>query len=307
MTGPIVILGIFVADATFRTPRPPRTGETLIGSGFALGPGGKGSNQAVAAALAGGQARFLTRLGFDTFADMAFKTWQDAGVTPVVIQDDKSYTGAAGIFVQEASGDNAIIVCPGAANEISPADIDGWSEEIRGAGVFMTQLEQPLGAALHGLRTARDFGVTTILNPAPAAKLPTEMLALCDYVTPNETEAEGLTGIPVTTIDDARHAAEKLLGLGSKAAIVTLGANGALFHDGDQSVHVPAFSAGPVHDTTGAGDCFNGGFAAELTRGADPVEAVRFGCAAAAISVTRPGAAASMPTRAEIEALIAKA
>lgn len=306
MTGPIVILGIFVADATFRAKRAPKTGETLVGSGFALGPGGKGSNQAVAAARAGGRTRFLTRLGQDTFADMALKTWADAGVAPVVIQDKDYYTGAAGIFVQEATGDNAIIVCPGAANAISPADIDGWAQEIREAGVFMTQLEQPLPAAMHGLEVARAAGVTTILNPAPAAALPEGMIALCDYVTPNETEAEGLTGIAVASPDDARRAADALLALGARAAILTLGANGALYHDGARSVHVKPFDAGPAHDTTGAGDCFNGAFATALTQGLDPVDAVRFGCAAAAISVTRPGAAASMPERAEIDALLAR-
>ncbi len=141
--------------------------------------------------------------------------------------------------------------------------------------------------------------MTTILNPAPAAPLPTGMLALCDYVTPNESEAEALTGLPVTTVAEAEAAARALRAMGAGAAVITLGAQGALFHDGTQTVHVPAVNAGPVVETTGAGDAFNGGFAVALAEGADPVAAVRFGCATAGISVTRPGTAPSMPARAE--------
>lgn len=304
MTGHIAILGVFVADTAYRAARPPRMGETIMGNSFALGPGGKGSNQAVAAAMAGGEVHFITRLGRDPFADMALATWDKAGVTPAITQHDDSYTGAAYIFVEEATGDNAIIVCPGVAGLISPADIEARAELIGGAAVFMTQLEQPMDAALRGLEIARAGGAVTILNPAPAAELPAGMLALCDYATPNESEAEALTGLPVTTPEDAARAAEALLSQGVGAAIVTLGAQGALFHDGTAPVHVPAFDAGAVVETTGAGDAFNGGFAAALARGAAPLEAVRFGCATAAISVTRPGTAPAMPARAEIEALL---
>jgi len=306
MTGKIVILGVFVADTAYRADRAPNIGETILGNSFALGPGGKGSNQAVAAARAGGAAHFITKLGQDPFADMALATWADAGVTPEVTQHDDSYTGAAYIFVEEASGDNAIIVCPGVARTISPEYIEGRAGLIGGADVFMTQLEQPMDAAVRALQIARAGGATTILNPAPADVLPGGMLALCDYVTPNETEAAGITGLPVTSVDEAREAAEMLLARGVGAAIITLGGNGALYHDTTQSVHVPVISAGPVVETTGAGDAFNGGFAAALARGADPINAVRFGCATAGISVTRPGTAPSMPALAEIEALLAR-
>ena len=303
---PIVILGVFVADTAYRAARQPRMGETILGDSFALGPGGKGSNQAVAAARAGGDVRFITRLGRDTFADMALATWAGAGVKPAVTQDAGSYTGAAYIFVDSATGDNAIIVAPGAAALISEADIDGQAALIAGAGVFVTQLEQPLPAALRALQIAREGGVTTILNPAPAAPLPAGMLALCDYVTPNESEAEALTGLPVTTPSEAEAAAGALRAMGAGAAVITLGAQGALYHDGTRTVHVPALNAGPVAETTGAGDAFNGGFAVALAEGADPVAAVRFGCATAAISVTRPGTAPSMPARTEIDALLAR-
>ena len=176
---------------------------------------------------------------------------------------------------------------------------------IRSADVFVTQLEQPVPVALHALKLARAAGVRTVLNPAPAAALPDGMVALCDYITPNESEAEALTGLPVTSVDQAIAAARALRAMGAGAAIITLGDKGALFHDGAQTVHVPAFHAGPVLETTGAGDAFNGGFAAALAGGADPVTAVRFGSATAGISVTRAGTAPSMPALAEIQALLA--
>ncbi len=302
--GKVVILGVFVADTAYRAPRQPKMGETILGKSFALGPGGKGSNQSVAAAMAGAETHFISRLGQDPFADMALATWAKAGVTPAITQDPKSYTGAAYIFVEDSTGNNAIIISPGAAADISTADVDANADLIRSAKVFITQLEQPIPVAVHALHLARAAGVTTILNPAPAASLPEGMLALCDYVTPNESEAEALTGLPVTSVAEAETAAKALLALGAGAAIITLGDKGALFHDGTRTVHVPPFKAGPVVETTGAGDAFNGGFAAALAEGQDPVDAVRFGSATAGISVTRPGTAPSMPSRAEIEALL---
>jgi ribokinase len=306
MAGRIVILGVFVADTAYRADRPPRMGETILGNSFALGPGGKGSNQAVAAARLGADVSFLSRLGRDPFAEMALKTWEAAGVMPVVTQSEKSYTGAAYIFVEEATGDNAIIICPGAAATISPADVEANAELIRSAAVFVTQLEQPIEAAVRALEIAREAGVCTILNPAPANSLPDGMLSLCDFVTPNESETEGLTGMEVRSADDARRAADVVLSMGVGAAVITLGDKGALFHAEGLSELVPAFDAGPVAETTGAGDAFNGGFAVALARGDDPVTAVRFGCATAGISVTRPGTAPSMPTLAEVEDLLSR-
>ena len=302
--GRVVILGVFVADTSYRADRAPRMGETIMGNSFALGPGGKGSNQAVAAARMGGDVHFVTKLGQDPFADMALKTWEKAGVTPSVEQVADSYTGAAYIFVEEASGDNAIIICPGVAATISAEDIRAKSALIEGASVFVTQLEQPMPAAHEALRIARAANVTTILNPAPAAPIAPEMLALCDYVTPNETEAEELTGVSVADLDGAEKAAKALLAKGVGAAVITLGENGAYFNDGNRAEHVRAFNAGPVQETTGAGDAFNGAFATALAEGHDPVVAMRMGCATAAISVTRAGTAPSMPSRAEVEALL---
>ena len=302
--GKVVILGVFVADTAYRAPRQPKMGETIMGKSFVLGPGGKGSNQAVAAAMAGADCHFISRLGQDPFADMALATWVKAGVHPAVTQHSDSYTGAAYIFIEDATGNNAIIISPGAAALISTGDVDAKADLIRGAQVFVTQLEQPIPVALHALKLARAAGVVTILNPAPAASLPDGMLRYCDYVTPNESEAEALTGIVVTSVEDALVAAKALRAMGAGAAIITLGDKGALFHDGVRTLHVPAFKAGPVVETTGAGDAFNGGFAAALSEGMDPALAVRFGSATAGISVTRAGTAPSMPPRAEIDALL---
>ena len=302
--GKVVILGVFVADTAYRAARQPKLGETILGRSFVLGPGGKGSNQAVASAMAGAETWFISRLGRDAFADIALATWKKAGVHPAVTQHEDSYTGAAYIFIEDGTGNNAIIISPGAAAEISEADVDANAALIRGARVFVTQLEQPIAVALHALKLARAAGVVTILNPAPAAALPAGMLGFCDYVTPNESEAEALTGVVVASVEDALVAARALRALGAGAAIVTLGEKGALYHDGTRTVHVPPYKAGPVVETTGAGDAFNGGFAAALSEGMDPVAAVRFGSATAGISVTRAGTAPSMPSRGEILALL---
>jgi ribokinase len=303
MMKPIVVLGVFVADATYCADRQPKMGETILGNAFSLGPGGKGSNQAVAIGRLNAPVDMLTRLGRDDFADMALNTWKAAGVTPQIIWTPESYTGAAYIFIEEATGNNAIIVCPGAARLISPADIEASRALIESASIFITQLEQPIDTAEAALGIAKRAGVTTILNTAPAAPLPDSIFALCDYMTPNETEVEDMTGVKVVSLEDAKAAANALLARGVGTAVITLGERGALIHNHNMSEIVPIFSAGPVMETTGAGDAFNGGFAVGLARGLPPVEAARFGCAVAGISVTRKGAASSMPSLSEAEAL----
>lgn len=300
----VVVLGVFVADASFRADRLPVMGETILGRSFSLGPGGKGSNQAVAAGRAGADVTFVSRLGQDTFGEMAMTLWAEAGVLPAVTRGGD--TGAAFIFLDAKTGENAVIVSPGVAGTISPEDIDARADLVAGASVFVTQLEQPMDAALRALQVARGGGAITVLNPAPAATLPEGMLALCDYITPNETEAETLTGIAVTDMTSARAAGDALLALGVGAVVLTLGSEGALLHSAEQSVHIPALNAGPVVATVGAGDAFNGGFATALSEGLTPVKAAHFATAVAALSVTKDGAAASMPLRAEIEALLGR-
>jgi len=302
----VAILGIYVTDLAFMAPRQPVIGETILGGGFAMGPGGKGSNQAVAAGKAGGRVRLITRIGADPFGDHAETVWAAAGVSARAPRSADVATGAAYIFVQDGTGDNAIIVAPGAAGLIDAADVDAAAEDICAARVFMTQLEQPIPSARRGLEIARAAGVTTILNPAPAAEIDDALLALCDYVTPNETEAAALTGMPVATLDDAARAGAALIARGAGCAVLTLGANGVMIVAASGATHVPGFDVGPAVDTAGAGDAFNGGFAVALAQGADVRAAARFGCAVGALSVTRRGTAASMPTRAEIDALLAR-
>ncbi len=303
----VVVLGIFVADLAFRAPRLPVMGETILGHGFAMGPGGKGSNQVIAAARAGGRAAMITRLGRDAFGEIAERAWSADGVdTASVTLDPDNPTGAAFIFVSTETGNNAIIVESGAAGRISPEDVRGAEDLIRGAKVFVTQFEQPIPAAMEGLSIARRHGVTTILNPAPAVPVDDEIFPLCDYVTPNETEAAALTGIPVETVEDARRAAADLVRRGARNALITLGEKGALLHGADGDHMVPAIRVAKVVDTTGAGDAFNAGFAVALAEGKAPAEAVRFGCVLAGLSVQKPGTAPSMPTRAEIEAALAE-
>jgi ribokinase len=299
--GKVVVLGVFVADTAYRAARMPNMGETIMGTSFALGPGGKGSNQAVACARMGAETHMITKLGQDDFAKLALGTWEQAGVIPHVEQVSDSYTGAAHIFIEDATGDNAIIVAPGAAALIDIADIEAHAALIADADVFVTQLEQPMAAAMRGLEIARAAGVTTVLNPAPAAVLPHGMLALCDYVTPNETECEALTGIAVQTQTQAKQACNALRDLGVGTPIITMGDQGAFLYGHGL---VPAVGAGAVIETTGAGDAFNGGFAAVLAEKKSSLEAARYGCATAGISVTKAGTAPAMPRRDMVDALI---
>src|ERR1700691_2512774 len=237
---------------------------------------------------------------------MAQKTYDAEGIdTRFLIRTQGGTTGAAGIIVQESSGDNAIIVAPGAANALTYEEIDQARDQIQESAVFMTQLELPVPTVEYGLRTARALGVPTILNPAPACELNDSIFELCDYITPNESEAAAMTGFPVVSLADAEKAADKLLARGVRNVILTRGAQGALVKTESFTENVEAFDAGPVLDTTGAGDAFNGGLAVALSEGLNVVEATRFGCVVAGISVTRYGTAPSMPKRAEVEEMMA--
>ena len=301
----IVVLGSFVADVAFRAARLPGWGETLMGSGFALGPGGKGSNQAVAAARAGAKVRMISRLGEDAFGRLARETWAADGVDASLVGTCEVATGSAVILIDEVRGENAIIVVPGACYTLTPTDVDRVGEAIRSAEVLLTQMELPLATVERGLQVAREAGVVTILNPAPAQRLSDAMLGLVDFLIPNESEAALLTGLEVESMEQAESAARMLLARGARNVIVTMGAKGALVcAGGADAVRVAAFDAGAVVETTGAGDAFCGGFAAALSEGLTVLGAAQFGCAAAGISVTRAGTAPSMPRRAEIDALL---
>lgn len=302
----VTVMGSFVADVAFRTDKLPAWGETYMGTSFQLGPGGKGSNQAVAAARAGAKVSFISKLGKDPFGDLARKTYREEGIDTQHLLSTTTPTGAAAIIIDAHTGENSIIVVPGACYELTPEEVDQMKDLIAGSGIFLAQLELALPTVEHGLKLARSLNVPTILNPAPACKLPRSIFQYCDFVTPNETEAEVLTGIKVATQADAERAADAFLGLGVRNAIITLGSQGAFVKNASMRAHIPAYHAGPVVETTGAGDAFNGGFAAALAEGMDVLQAAHFGCAVAGISVTRAGTAPSMPFRAEVDALLKK-
>ncbi len=302
----ITILGVFVADLTFRSDRLPKVGETLIGSSFKLGPGGKGSNQAVAARRAGAEVRFITMLGQDPFAQMALDLYEAEGIdTRYVFQTDQQDTGAADIMVNDQTGDNSIIVVPGSADLLTQADVTQAESAIASSQVFMTNLEVPVSVMQYSLELACKHGVATVFNPAPAVPIPDSVYSLCDYFTPNESEAAMLSGLPVTTPEEAQAAAKVFRRRGVKTVVITLGEMGCYILNDEIDEHLPAFNMkGKVVETTGAGDAFNGGFAQAIASGASLRDAARFGSATAAISVTRPGTAPAMPTVAEIEALL---
>ena len=302
----ISILGIYVADLAFFGKSIPIPGETLIGDNYVIGPGGKGSNQAVAAAKAGAKTYFISKIGNDQFGSMATKIYDEAGVdySKVIISSEHA-TGAAGILVDQQSGKNAINVVPGAAGALTNQDIDQASDIIKNSQVFLTQLEAPKAVVFYSLKMAHDNDVITILNPAPAALIDKQIFPLIDYFTPNETEASFYLDYSVENELDAKKASDKFIEWGIKNIIITMGEKGAYFANKDEQFHVPIVKlANPVVDTTGAGDAFNASFAVALTENQNIRDAIKFASATAGLSTTKIGTANSMPSRAEIDKLL---
>ena len=302
----ISILGIFVADLVFFGEKIPIEGETILGKNFVIGPGGKGSNQAVAAAKAGSKTFFISKIGDDQFGSMATEIYENSGVdySNVIISKDHS-TGAAGILVNEGTGANAINVFPGAAGAITIEDIDKAEEAIKNSSIFLTQLEAPKDVVTYALKKAHNLNVKTILNPAPAAERDESLFSMIDYFTPNETEASFYVDHNVETHEDAEKAAMQLLEKGIKNIVITLGEKGAFFANSEEKFFLPiANLSNPVVDTTGAGDAFNAGFAAALTEGQNIKDALKFASATAGLSTTKIGTANSMPSREEIDKLL---
>ncbi len=298
MTVKIVVLGSFNADLVTYLQRLPTPGETVSGERFTTGPGGKGSNQAVAAARLGAQVTFIGRVGQDTLAEIGQSLWRAEGIDTAHVQrDPKLATGVAVIFV-DAGGQNEIVVTLGANNAISLADIDGAEATIASADFLLTQLESNLDAVAHALSIARRHHVPTMLNPAPARPLPADLLANVDYLTPNEHEVLLLADQP-----DIESAAAALLQAGVGTVVVTQGAAGSRWLTRDRGGQVPAYPV-EVVDTVGAGDAFCAGLAVALAEGKPIESALAFANAVGAVSATRPGAASSMPTRPDVDALL---
>jgi ribokinase len=302
-TARICVVGSSNIDLTFRAARLPRSGETLAGSAFRLGFGGKGANQAVAAARLGAQVSMVSRVGRDVFGEQTLGNFRAHGIdTTHVNIDDQRPTGAASITVDDAAH-NCILVVPGANLGLLPADIHKAADAIGGVDVLLCQLEVPVETTLEAFRMARAAGVRTVLNPAPAAPLPEELLHLTDLCVPNETEVDVLTGQTARTPTEAQRAARALLDRGPGLVIVTLGEQGALAADRQTVEHFPAMPVAAV-DTSGAGDAFIGGLAVFLAEDLPLREAVRRANAVAALSVTCLGTQAAVPTRGELEAFL---
>jgi len=304
----IVVVGSLNMDFVVGVEHLPAPGETVLGRNFQMFPGGKGANQAVAAAKLGGNSVavcMIGRVGYDVFADHLKASLSAAGVDVSAVHATKSQsTGVALIWV-DRGGQNSIVVASGANGELAAADVEAMRPVFRGAKLALFQLETPLSTVAGALALARQEGLETILDPAPAQPLPAELLARVDILTPNESEALRLLGRPAARVSPAAaiEMAEALRRLGPKTVIIKLGNEGCLAHDGVEPRHVPCFPV-EVKDTTAAGDTFNAALAVAMAEGAPLEHALRFANAAAAISVTRFGAQASAPTRREVDAFL---
>ncbi len=289
----ITVLGIFVADISFSAYKLPTTGETIIGDNYNIGPGGKGCNQAIAISRLGCKVDFITKLGDDEYGKLALsKLKKDKIDTSNIIISKKHKTGVAGIHVDRNTGKNAITVIRGAPASLTVDEID--TKVIKKSKIFLTQLEIPKEVTLHCLRVAKESGLTNILNPAPACELNKEFFNLVDYFTPNETEAEFYTGVKINNEKDAKNSANKLLGMGIKKVIITLGEKGLFYSDGKEEIYIKASPVKAI-DTTGAGDAFNGGFSFALLNGKKIKESLEVANKVAGISTTKLGAGDSMP------------
>lgn len=296
----IVVVGSSNTDMTVQTERVPRPGETVLGGLFYTAQGGKGANQAVAAARLGGEVCFVAKVGGDSFGEESIKAYRKEGIdTSLVGRSERAASGVALIMV-DGKGENSIAVASGANAELSVEDIVAAEECIKGAQIVLMQLETPIETIAYAARLAAEAGVKAVLNPAPAATLPKSLYKHLYMITPNETEAELLTGIAVTDIESAAAAADVLAERGVKVVIITLGSKGAFVREASNRYLVPGQKVKAV-DTTAAGDTFNGALCVALAEGAELVDAVDFANKAAAIGVTRRGAQPSIPTRVEIK------
>jgi len=303
--GKIVVFGSYVTDLMFRVPRLPVKGETLKASTFKLGPGGKGSNQAIAAKRAGAEVAMITKIGKDPFGKIALDNFQKENINSnFVFQDDERPTACASILVDENSGNNQIAISMGACEHITNEEVESARETIKNAQILVTQLEANLDATEMAMDIARQNEVMIILNPAPAQPLPIKFLKKIDILTPNETEASILCdGLKVETVEDAKNAAKILLEKGVKNVIITLGEKGAVLMNKEMEHHIESLKV-DVIDTTGAGDAYNGGFAAALAEGKNILDAAKFANVVGALSVTKIGTAPAMPYRKDIDDFI---
>jgi ribokinase len=300
----VVVIGSSNMDMVVRCPELPLPGQTILGSDFVMNPGGKGANQAYAAAKLGAKTQLVARKGNDVFAEGAQRSFSEVGLgTDFIVRDETTASGVALIYVDE-TGENQIVVVPGANGNLSPADVDAARELIQSAKVMILQLEIPMETVVHAAQMAIENQTRVILNPAPARPLPPALLEKVDILIANETEILVLTGATELGMHTAEVACRPLLEAGVDYVITTLGRKGALVTSKSGATRVPGFKVKAV-DTTSAGDTFAGALACVLAEGQSLEEAVLFANAAAALSATKPGAQISMPTRTEVDEKLA--
>lgn len=300
----VTVFGSFVVDLMGRTPHLPQKGETVMGSMFQMGPGGKGFNQGVAAHKAGADVTMITKVGKDAFADVALNVMKELKMnSDHVFSSEDVQTGAALIMVDENTSQNEIVVIPGACNNIKDEEIESVTEVIRSSEYLLTQLETNMSAIEKVIDIAHNNGVKVILNTAPVQPIKDELLLKVDMVTPNEVEAEILTGIKIETEEDMRNTAKHFFSKGVKQVVITLGHRGVYVADEETEELIPAYRVKAL-DTTGAGDAFNGGLVAALSEGKSLKEAARFANGLAALSVQKLGTTMSMPWREDIDTFL---
>lgn len=299
----VLVVGSSNTDMIIKVDRLPQSGETVLGGEFASTPGGKGANQAVGAACAGGEVTFIARIGDDPFGEMALNSFRAQGINIRHVLRDRTKPSGVALIVVSKAGQNSIAVAPGANGKLSSGDIQKAKKCFREASVLLLQLETPLATVQAACRLANAAHLRIILNPAPARRLPARLLEGLFLLTPNEIEARLLTGVTVADEQSAAIAAEKLLSRGVRNIIITMGSRGAFVASNGISRLIPGYRVDAV-DTTGAGDIFNGTLAVAIGEGKDLIAAAEFANAAAALSVMRMGAQASAPTRREIEQLL---
>jgi len=296
----ITVVGSYATGLTMKVKRLPSTGETLLGTGYRVDYGGKGSNQAVGSARLGANVNFVARIGKDAFGEMALGLYRDEGIDVAhVKQTAGAPTGVGFIIVEAASGNNCIVIDPGANELLSADDVSGCAAAFQSTSVVLTQLEIPVAAAEAALRFGRAAGAITILNPAPVRALPPSVLQLVDVLTPNQVEAKVLTGRSPDAVIEPEQLARELIRSGVKQVVMTMGERGALIVTSSSSTHVPAISVSAV-DTTGAGDAFNAGLAVALASGTSLEAAVQFAVVTGGLAVTKEGVIPSLPSQNEI-------
>ncbi|SDT35648.1 ribokinase [Pseudomonas asplenii] len=301
MQAKVVVIGSLNMDLVSRAERLPRAGETLIGQSFGTVPGGKGANQAVAAARLGAQVSMVGCVGDDAYGQQLRDALLVEGIDCQAVTAVDGVSSGVALIVVDDSSQNAIVIVAGGNGCLTTEVVKGFDAVLQAADVIICQLEVPLETVGYALKRGRELGKTVILNPAPAsAPLPADWYASIDYLIPNESEASALSGLPVDSQATAEAAATRLMAAGAGKVIITLGAQGSLFADGQGFTHFPAPKVQAL-DTTAAGDTFVGGFAAALAAGKSEVEAIRFGQVAAALSVTRAGAQPSIPQLSEVQ------